>query len=57
MPDALPTDPLELEALAEKVREFLRVSRPIPIVVVEKREPTSGVGWEVTRHKTALAQI
>lgn len=57
MPDALPTDPLELEALAEKVREFLRISRPIPIVVVEKREPTSGKAWEVTRHKTALAQI
>jgi hypothetical protein len=56
MPDALPTDPLELEALAEKVREFLRVSRLIPIVVVEKREPTKGASV-AARHYAALAEI
>jgi hypothetical protein len=56
MPDALPTDPLELEALAEKVREFLRVSRPIPIVVVEKREPTKGAS-AAARHYAILAEI
>lgn len=57
MTTPLPTDPLELEALAEKVRAFLRVSRPIPIVVVEKREPEGREDWKTSRHRVSLAQI
>lgn len=57
MTTPLPTDEGELEALAEQVRAFLRASRPIPIVIIEKREPEGREDWKTSRHRAALAQI
>jgi hypothetical protein len=57
MSQSLPTDPDELESLAERVRAFLRLSRAIPIVIIEKREPEGREDWKTSRHRAALAQI